>query len=237
MTLAKYKLGTITYLQCLSYSALIFILYFSPTSFKIALLGETGPIEIISALGYFLAIPFFVLAAKSTVPPVKWHLLMWAGLAFLFFGEETSWMQHYLGFATPESIKEVNAQREFNLHNLNFFQGRRIIVDGQLQDFNWRKFLFSSQMLFQLGFVSYFFVIPTARLLPIIDNIFKRLGFVKPTKNQIAVLLVTLFVCVICTIMAKDDPRAKNFWAEFREMIFALGIFAFALNLFRQRKC
>jgi len=32
-------------------------------------------------------------------------------------GEEISWGQHLLGFATPESIAEVNAQGEFSLHN------------------------------------------------------------------------------------------------------------------------
>lgn len=40
-------------------------------------------------------------------------------MCFLVFGEETSWGQH-LGFIAPsEEIKQINAQKEFNLHNTN----------------------------------------------------------------------------------------------------------------------
>jgi hypothetical protein len=38
------------------------------------------------------------------------------GLSFIFF-EETSWMQHFLLFKTPEIIENINYQKEFNLHN------------------------------------------------------------------------------------------------------------------------
>lgn len=38
------------------------------------------------------------------------------GLSFIFF-EETSWMQHFLSFKTPNFIENINYQKEFNLHN------------------------------------------------------------------------------------------------------------------------
>ena len=42
----------------------------------------------------------------------------------LFFagGEEISWGQRIFGWSTPESLKEINAQDETTLHNLEFFQ-------------------------------------------------------------------------------------------------------------------
>lgn len=48
-------------------------------------------------------------------------------LGFVFFvacGEEVSWGQHLLGFATPEPIEQLNRQDEFNLHNLNIWDSR-----------------------------------------------------------------------------------------------------------------
>lgn len=40
------------------------------------------------------------------------------GLSFIFF-EETSWLQHFLFFKTPDVIKNINYQEEFNLHNIS----------------------------------------------------------------------------------------------------------------------
>ena len=40
------------------------------------------------------------------------------GLSFVFF-EETSWLQHFLSFKTPDIIENINYQKEFNLHNIS----------------------------------------------------------------------------------------------------------------------
>jgi hypothetical protein len=34
-------------------------------------------------------------------------------------GEEVSWGQHWIGFETPPDLKSINAQEEFNFHNIN----------------------------------------------------------------------------------------------------------------------
>lgn len=39
--------------------------------------------------------------------------------AFVFMGEEISWGQHFVGWKTPEEWKELNRQKETNIHNLN----------------------------------------------------------------------------------------------------------------------
>ena len=38
---------------------------------------------------------------------------------FVLAGEEISWGQRILGIATPESLKAVNVQEEFNFHNID----------------------------------------------------------------------------------------------------------------------
>ena len=52
-----------------------------------------------------------------------WFLMMWCSLIFLggiyLAGEEASWGQHYLEWATPENWRTVNDQQETNLHNVS----------------------------------------------------------------------------------------------------------------------
>ncbi len=51
---------------------------------------------------------------------IRRGLYMLGGLALLFgAGEEISWGQRLFGFATPEFLKTVNTQDEFNVHNIN----------------------------------------------------------------------------------------------------------------------
>jgi hypothetical protein len=50
---------------------------------------------------------------------VGWIMLL-GGLAALYFaGEEASWGQHWLGYGTPEALKKINRQDEFNVHNVH----------------------------------------------------------------------------------------------------------------------
>lgn len=70
--------------------------------------------------------------------------LIYLGLAAVFFfgaGEEISWGQRILGFATPESISEVNRQEEFNLHNLSAWEASAFLDADRMFDLFW--FLFA----------------------------------------------------------------------------------------------
>ncbi len=50
----------------------------------------------------------------------SWRVFMMLGiLGFIgMIGEEISWGQHWLGYATPESLDKINLQHESNVHNL-----------------------------------------------------------------------------------------------------------------------
>lgn len=48
---------------------------------------------------------------------VGWVMLLGALAALYFAGEEVSWGQTYFRFGTPEALRAINKQREFNLHN------------------------------------------------------------------------------------------------------------------------
>ena len=74
-----------------------------------------------------LTFPVFLLAGIAVVAaalterrllPRCGYIL--GGIALLFFaGEESSWGQHIIGFATPDFMADLNHQEEFNIHNLN----------------------------------------------------------------------------------------------------------------------
>ncbi len=94
---------------------------------------EDGFFEYGSALWYFLSsILLLVIYFKYTegnnflIFRTKRNLFILL-LGLLFFvaaGEEISWGQRIFNIDTPENIKDINAQGELNIHNLNFFHGK-----------------------------------------------------------------------------------------------------------------
>lgn len=88
--------------------------------------AEDGAIEWLSALFLFaaagaMALRFLDLRRGDPAAPFRrLHLFGAAGFALLFLlmgGEEVSWFQRQIGFATPEGVAARNWQGEFNLHN------------------------------------------------------------------------------------------------------------------------
>ena len=93
--------------------------------------AKEGGIEIIEALLWAYACVAFgwltlrTFKATRDLPltqrlrgPLLWSAFF-ALLAFMALGEETSWGQVYGIYAAPEAVASVNAQEEFNLHNLD----------------------------------------------------------------------------------------------------------------------
>ncbi|NNM32854.1 MAG: hypothetical protein HKO53_07290 [Gemmatimonadetes bacterium] len=93
--------------------------------------AKEGGIEIIEALLWAsaaLAFGYSAFKLFTRVPgsPFRSRVsgrFLWcaffAGLSFMALGEETSWGQVYGWYSAPESVAAVNAQEEFNLHNLD----------------------------------------------------------------------------------------------------------------------
>lgn len=81
---------------------------------------EFGLVENMTAL--FLLAAFIVTLRTFRFKLGNFHLfwlILLALGAFVFFGEEISWGQHFFGWGTPEEWKELNRQGETNIHNLN----------------------------------------------------------------------------------------------------------------------
>ncbi len=89
-----------------------------PDADKPAFFSEEGPHEKFQALIMAFAV---VLAARLFFAVDSLWLKLWYGIAFLgslyVTGEEISWGQTYIGWATPESWGLINDQNETNFHN------------------------------------------------------------------------------------------------------------------------
>lgn len=79
---------------------------------------EDSFFEIMTPIFLFLAsILMFMIFLNSK----NFYVLILSVVLFFGAGEEISWGQRILGFSTPETIKDINIQNEFNVHNLELF--------------------------------------------------------------------------------------------------------------------
>ena len=88
---------------------------------------EDGLVESIGHLAFISASTvFFVSAALAwnQVSPESRRLgitlAIFGGFMFVLYGEETSWLQRFLGLETPEWLSDINYQNEINIHNITF---------------------------------------------------------------------------------------------------------------------
>jgi hypothetical protein len=88
----------------------------------LSLVEEDSILEYLQFIFYFLtAVIAFKIFLQLKIGRRKLSAVIFFlfSLALFFVAfEEISWGQRILGFKTPENIKEINVQRELNLHNL-----------------------------------------------------------------------------------------------------------------------
>lgn len=141
------------------FSLILIILYFLPSPTSTYWTREAGPIEDFGAV-MFLAGALAAIATASQARGLeRVNFAIWAFLSLLFFGEETAYLQHWIGYATPGWLDAMNAQGEVTVHNLNQLQGGSLL-DGRIS----LETLLKSQNLFRIGFTLYFLVLPLAYL-------------------------------------------------------------------------
>jgi hypothetical protein len=198
-------------------------LFEAPVETQRALAAENRLIELASALFYFGAMVGAAYGATQASGVLRWYLVLWALLCFLFFGEETSWLQHFLHYPTPAWIIQENVQGELNLHNLRSLHGGELLGG----DPQWRS-LFKVQNLFNLGFIVYFFGLPLLALNAAGWRLLSRLSIPYPGKRLVAFAFIPLAVSAGLTLLAQTH-ETKATIAESREMICALIILLFVV--------
>ena len=182
--------------------------------------------EIVTEFGYLAAIfLFFFLARRQVSLYLKLWLYFWSFCALVFFGEETSWLQHYANYTVPEDIAAMNTQSEFNLHNLNIFQSKSL-MDGEVSLLS----MISAQHLFQLGFFAYFLALPILATIPFFKSLVQKFEVPVIGIRMMIFIWVPTFITIAYSILSLSDPLTKSAMAEVREMCFGLGIGMFAIS-------
>jgi hypothetical protein len=204
----------------------IVVVAFASGALRSFLHGEDGFVENMSAVAYAAAFLIAVQVARETTGWQRVHWLTWAVLAFVFFGEETSWLQHWTGYATPESVKAINVQSEFNLHNLRALSPDDRIFSGDGVVFTW-KHLLSAQHLFNLGFTVYFLFLPLFMGIKDVGALARRYGIPKQGTRFVAMVWTPIAVSIVLTIANRGQDGSKSLIGETREMFFALAILWF----------
>ena len=139
----------------------IYIFIVGPDASAALWLGELTPVELLTAVFYVVGAFTAIFAAIRSKRLVRVFFLGWAFCCIVFFGEETSWLQSYLQYKTPEVVAEENSQGEFNLHNLNFVQGEQSDRLGEeLGNILNPRTLLNSDRLFQYFFLAAFAFYP-----------------------------------------------------------------------------
>jgi hypothetical protein len=209
-------------------SASLFVLvagFAAPTALPF-LRGELGFVENASAIAYVVGVFFAIAAARRASGYARAHWVMWAVFCVLFFGEETSWMQHWIGYATPESVRAINVQSEFNLHNLKIVSPEDRVFSGRGAVFSWRHLL-SAQHVFNLGFIAYFLALPLLARTRRVRDLMRRFGVPRIGMRFVAAVWVPIAVSIALTIAERGAESEKSLIAETREMFFALAIMWF----------
>jgi virulence-associated protein VapD len=187
--------------------------------------GENGLIEILTALFYILALKVSIYGIFSRKNFRKSYFVLWLFLSFIFFGEETSWLQHQLNYQTPDKIADMNMQKELNIHNFKWFQGGSILEENGLNQ--GLATLHTSQNLFRLGFVVYFLFLPIIGYLKQNTWLIRTLKF--PYAGRSLLLYIWIPIAISIILAALSEGKTKSFIAETREMHYAFSIFTYLL--------
>jgi hypothetical protein len=180
-----------------------------------ALTKESGYIESAGVIFFAIALFFLVkisLKRKNIILPIIWALL-----CVIFIGEETSWFQHYFHYEVP-AVEKINVQNEFNIHNLEIFQGGKLTGS----EVALTEALFKSQNLFRIGFFGYFLILPLLYKVPAIGRLLQHIDYKRPG----ALFIVSLIIVFATSFFLVPEAShiTKKALAETREMLYALYI-------------
>ncbi|MFD2516188.1 hypothetical protein ACFSRY_20120 [Pontibacter locisalis] len=122
----------------------------------------------------------FYRASATGIKLPKLFFYAAAVIFFLGFGEEMSWGQRTFGYETPDDLKEINAQKEFNLHNIH-------LAGINLNKLIFGKVLYTCVFIYFLGFPILY------RYKQWFRNLINKLNFPIPTTMQSLLYFLAFF--------------------------------------------
>lgn len=197
-------------------------------------LTEYGLIESLSTLAYLIGIYYSCKLLSQSKGWLRGNILLWTLLAIFFFGEETSYLQHYIQYQTPEFFLLNNAQQELNFHNITTTGGSIIdaVGSGNLSV----SILLKSQNLFNLGFFIYFLLLPVAaHLCPRVRMLVQRFSIPTIGINTLFLFWVPIMLSIALGFSdISMETYLRKYVGETREMFYAFTIATFLYLSWRE---
>jgi hypothetical protein len=189
----------------------------------IMLLGrEDGVFEWVTVVFFLVAAALFFFAWRESGN--AFYLL----LALAFFvgaGEEISWGQRLIGFGTPQALATVNAQQEFNLHNLAVLNPRD--MSGEYKHGLAR--LLTVNFLYKLFWLGFGVLIPLAvRASALAAFLARRFQF-PVAALPIGLLFIVNWLAYKATLSLLARGQDEHYYAAAMEMQEALSALVFTL--------
>ena len=209
----------------------------------------TVPLFAASSLALFLVA---VAAGRGWLR--RFYILVGLGALFVA-GEELSWGQHILGFATPDFWKEINQSEEINLHNnyalfgvfnLAHLVGVTLLYGATIVLFVLRKYRLGALPLPSL-WLAFFFALSLSyydftkvsypeelSLLPILGIFLWAALLRRDRRLLLAVGAVTALSCA--TVFLHDKfprPSGGFIGGETGEYLLSLAVFLYSIQLLR----
>ena len=195
-------------------------------SWEDGLIEDLGAVFFLAATIGFAVVSLFAAAgAPLSAVPDRRRALVFGLLAVLMFvclGEEISWGQRIFDWSTPESISELNAQNETNIHNIWFVhQWNR---DGTEKGFVGK--LLNMNRLFSAFWLTVFVFVPVAaRLSARARRLVRTFGIPVPPLWAGGLFLGSFVVYKVLATMYAGSIQAHAL-DELKESIYAF-IYAF----------
>lgn len=211
-----------------------YLLLLGPRPFVDAYAGREAIVEHLGAAAFLGTSIAFFLASRRVGRGHGWRRAAYLLLGAFFFiacGEELSWGQHALGYSTPETVRELNAQDEMNLHNLWWLDS--YADDGEKKS-GWRAILLNSNRLFDLFMLGFFVVLPllpgllsrggplSGSLSDPLRGLLERLEPPTPALAFASVFVLTLASTAAFELIVVDDVLLHLSVSEVREMTYGL---------------
>lgn len=184
----------------------------------ISLAKEGANTELLTGVFYFIAGVLFLIRSykqyKSNNSLKCSAFLLLFGVFFIFIaGEEESWGQWLFCYEPPETIRDVNLQREINIHNLAFLQKYPNIFDPHR--------------------ILNLFVLAVGIITPIL---YKHFRPIRKWMNRICfpvcpLSCLTLFV--LAMVYEKASMAVFDHWAnaEIKEFLFSIGFLLYSISV------
>lgn len=173
----------------LGYIAASYSVYFIFNTSVVTQLGnEDGFFENITFFYFLTAAIIFLKNFRQFENKFYFMLFL---VFFIGAGEEISWGQRIFNFGTPEIVEKINVQKEFNLHNLKYFNSNNF--DHQPKE--GILLYLSINYLFKLFWFLYCVIIPIiARYNSFFFKFFKRINLPVPSMRIGLLFLFNWFI-------------------------------------------